>query len=227
MFKVHVIIEMLAVVAGALSGALHGIRHRVDLVGMFVISLCTSIGGGLLRDVLIGHGPPVAIRDSRYLLVVTCAVLVAVVLASWLTRMRRALAVVDALLLGLWVAMGIERALLVGLPASSAIFMGVVTAAGGGVLRDLLTGERPQMVSRGELHVTVAVIVSFEYMFLRAAPLPPVVGEVVTIISAAGLRLAAMARHWQSPGPLDLASWWRERRARSTRGGRSQSASPG
>jgi uncharacterized membrane protein YeiH len=211
---VPVVIETMAVMAGALSGALHGIRHRVDLVGMFVLSLCTSVGGGLLRDVLIGHGPPVAIRQTRYLLVVTCAVLVAVVLASWLTRMRRALEIVDALLLGLWVAMGMERALLVGLPATSVIFMGVVTAAGGGVMRDLLTGEQPQLVSRGELHVTVAVIAAFEYMLLRALRLPPLLGEIITIASAATLRLAAMARHWQAPGPFDLAGWWRERRAR-------------
>jgi uncharacterized membrane protein YeiH len=214
MSMVPVVIEAAAIVAGALSGALHGIRHRVDLIGMFVLSLCTSVGGGVLRDVLIGHGPPIAIRETRYLLLVTCAVLVAVVLVSWLTRMKRALDIVDALLLGLWVAMGMERALMVGLPGTSVIFMGVVTAAGGGLMRDLLTGERPQLVSRGELHVTVAVIAAFEYMILRALRLPPLVGEILTIVSAAALRLAAMARHWQAPGPLDLAGWWRERRAR-------------
>jgi uncharacterized membrane protein YeiH len=213
MFTVPVVIEVLGLVAGALSGALHGMRHRVDLIGMCVLSLTTSLGGGLLRDVLIGQGPPVAMREPRYLMAVVCAVVIAVVLASWLARIRRILQVVDALLLGLWVAMGSEKALLVGLPISSAIFLGVVTPTGGGLMRDLLTGERPQLVSRGELHVTVAVIAAVEYVILRALPLPVLVGELVTIGSAATLRLLAMAHHWQAPGPFDLARWWKQRRS--------------
>jgi uncharacterized membrane protein YeiH len=210
--SVPVVVEVMVLMVGALSGGLHGIRRNADLMGMFILSLATSSGGGLLRDVLLGESPPVALRHPYYLLTAAAAAAVAVVLASWVRRLGRALQIVDAFLLGLWVVIGVEKALRLGLPLPSAVFLGVVTAAGGGLLRDLMSGDRPMLAQRGELHVTVAFAAALLYVVLvPLLRLSAPIGEALTIGFATALRLLAITRHWQAPGALDLREWWRAR----------------
>jgi uncharacterized membrane protein YeiH len=219
MLILPVVIEILALTFGALSGALHGVRRHAGVIGLFVLSLSTSVGGSLLRDVLIGQGPPAALRYPRYLWMVAGAALGTVLLASWLSRVGRILRVVDALLLGLWVVMGLEKALRVGLPVTSAVFLGVVTAAGGGLVRDVLSGDRPALTLRGELHVTAALAGALLYVLVvRLMRLPAPVGEIATIAGTAVLRVLAITHHWRAPGPLDLPHRWRSRRPAPPRG---------
>ena len=207
------VVEVLVLMVGALSGGLHGIRKNADLMGMFILSLATSSGGGLVRDILLGDSPPVALRQPYYLLAAATAAAAAVVLASWLPRLGRALQIVDAFLLGLWVVIGLEKALRLGLPIVSVVFLGVVTAAGGGLLRDLLSGDRPMLAQRGELHVTVAFAAALLYVVLvPVLHLSAPIGEALTIAFATALRLLAITRHWEAPGAIDLQAWWQARR---------------
>jgi uncharacterized membrane protein YeiH len=207
------VVEVLVLMVGALSGGLHGIRRNVDVMGMFVLSLATSAGGGVIRDLLIGDSPPVALRQPYYLMTAATAAAAAVVLASWVRQLGRALQIVDGFLIGLWVVIGLEKALRLGLPVLSAVFLGVVTAAGGGLLRDLLSGDRPALAQRGELHVTVAFAAALLYVALvLLLDLPAPIGEAATIAFATATRLLAITLHWQAPGPLDLRGWWRAHR---------------
>src|SRR4029453_7994930 len=107
------------------------------------LALATGVGGGMVRDLLIGADPPAALRVPVYLPGVALAALLALMFASWIARVNRLLDVLDALLLGLWTVMGAEKALVYQLPIPSVVFLGVVTATGGGVLRDLLSGSAP------------------------------------------------------------------------------------
>jgi uncharacterized membrane protein YeiH len=101
MLRVPVAVELTAVVIGALSGALHAANRKVDVVGTFSLAMSTGVGGGILRDLLIGVSPPVALSHALYLPVVAVAALLAMLFARWLARLQSALAPVDALLLGL------------------------------------------------------------------------------------------------------------------------------
>jgi uncharacterized membrane protein YeiH len=208
-------IEVGAVVVGALSGAMHAVARKADAIGTFIIALVTSVGGGILRDVLIGAGAPLALRAPHYLTVVAVASLAALLFASWLSRMAAFLAVVDALLIGFWTVMGTERAAAHRLPVTAVIFLGTVTASGGGVLRDLLSGERPAASQKGELYVTAAFLAAVAYAIIREGiGAPAGVAEAVAIAMAAVLRLAAIRWRITGPEPFDLPAWWRRRRNR-------------
>lgn len=206
-------LELGAVVVGALSGGLHGVRRGTDAIGVFSLAFSTGVGGGILRDVLLGHGPPVALKNTPYLLTVAVAALLAWLFASWLLHWGRALETVDAVLLGLWVVLGLEKALVLGLPVPSAVFLGVITSVGGGVMRDLLSGERPVLFVPGTLYATPAFLAALLYVGLvRGLALHPRWGETAAITFAAALRLVALHRGWTLPDPPDLRAWWERRR---------------
>jgi uncharacterized membrane protein YeiH len=224
MLRVPVPVELTAVVIGALSGALHAANRKVDVVGTFSLAMSTGVGGGILRDVLIGVSPPVALSHALYLPVVAVAALLAMLFARSLARLHSALAPVDALLLGLWAVIGTEQALAHQLPVTSAVFVGTVTAVGGGALRDLLTNETPTVFLPGELYATAAFAGALAYpLVVRAAGLPTWAGEIATVGTACVVRLSAIHWHLRAPTPVDLPARWNDARRRLDRQSRRDS----
>ena len=142
-------LEMAAVTFGALSGALHATRKGLDLVGVFTLALVTGVGGGIVRDVLLQSGVPVFLRSPAYLGSAVLAAVVAVVLARYVRHLVPVIGIVDTLLIGAWVVLGAERALSVDLSLTAAALMGVLTAVGGGLVRDLLVGDVPTVLLPG------------------------------------------------------------------------------
>ncbi|MBE4752190.1 hypothetical protein G4177_28905 [Corallococcus sp. ZKHCc1 1396] len=221
MLTLPVYLELGAVGLGALSGALHALRREVDAMGVLALAISTSVGGGMLRDVLLAQGPPAALRSSKFLLAVAACALLAVVFAPWMARLSRALDVVDALLLGVWVVLGLEKALAFHLPLPAAVFLGLVTSVGGGVIRNVLLGEPSTLVIAGELYASVALLCALAYVALTVGLQVPVpVAETVAIVGAAALRLLAMWRGWWLPARFDLLHLldrlraWHQRRHR-------------
>jgi uncharacterized membrane protein YeiH len=220
MLRVPLAVELTAVVIGALSGALHAVNRKADVVGTFSLALSTGVGGGILRDILIGASPPAALSHGLYLPVVAVAALLAMLFSRWLARLTSALAPVDALLLGLWAVIGTEQALAHHLPVTSAVFVGTVTAVGGGALRDLLTNETPTVFLPGELYATAAFAGALAYpLTVRTAGLPTWVGELATVGTACTVRLLALHWHVRAPLPVDLPARWHSTR-RHERGSR-------
>lgn len=218
MLRLPIYIELGAVVLGALSGALHGVRKGADAIGVLALAIITGVGGGILRDVLIGHGPPMVLRTPWYLIVTSGAGGLVLLFTSWFGRLQRRIDTLDAVLLGLWVVMGLERALTERMPILVSIFLGVVTATGGGVLRDLLSGERVALVMPGELYVSPAFIAAILYVVvLVVLGLPRVVAEAAAIGLACLLRLGAIHHHWTLPRNFDLAVWFRKQQRRRRR----------
>ena len=218
MLKVPIAIELGAVVFGALSGAIHAVGRKADAVGTFSLAMSTGVGGGMLRDLLIGVSPPVALAYARYLPVVAAAALGAMLFAGPLARLKRSLEIVDALLLGFWTVMGTEQALGHHLPVGSAIFVGTVTAVGGGAVRDLLSGETPVVFLPGELYATAAFVGAVVYAaIVVAAGLPTWAGELATVATAFTLRVSALRWHVKAPQPIDLPERWRRFRGRAPR----------
>jgi len=218
MLKVPLAIELGAVVFGALSGAIHAVGRKADVVGTFSLAMSTGVGGGMLRDLLIGVSPPVAIANARYLPVVAAAAVGAMLFAGALARFKRSLAIVDALLLGFWTVIGTEQALGHDLPVVSAIFIGTVTAVGGGALRDLLSGETPIVFLPGELYAIAAFLGAVTYAAtVVGAGLPTWAGELGTVATAFTVRVWALRSHVHAPEPIDLPERWRRFRGREPR----------
>ncbi len=190
--------DLIGVAVFAASGASAAVAKRLDLFGVAFIGFVAALGGGLLRDLVIDAVPPLAFADWRY--AVTAAVASAAVfrLHPHIARLRRTVLVLDAAGLGLFTVAGTLKALEAGVPAVGSCVIGMLTGIGGGVLRDLLTGEIPVILQRDIYAVaalggavTVVVLVRLQ----AAGPL--------TLATAAllitGVRLLALRRRWSAP----------------------------
>ena len=200
-----VALDLVGIFVFAISGALVAVRKGLDIFGVLVLAGTTGLGGGFLRDVLIGATPPAALADWRYLLVPASAGLVTFAFHPALGRLERVVGVFDAFGLALFCVTGALKATAYGLGPLPAALMGMVTGIGGGMARDLLAGRVP-VVFRGELYATPAL----------AGALIAVLGDrlgqpwFVVVPLAAGTclvwRLLAMWRNWQAPMPAGPAS---------------------
>ena len=201
--QVPIWIDLSAVVVGALAGALHATRQRFDAVGVLTFALVMGLGGGIIRDVLLNR-VPVALTEKPYLPTVAVAAVVGFFFAGLVARFDRLMLVMDAAALALFAVIGVEKALLVGLPALSAVLIGTVTATGGGAARDLLTGVPPEIVRRGPWNAGAALVGSTMYVVLHHFQTPRPVSEAVTIAVVLVLRLFSIWRGWETPMPVDL-----------------------
>lgn len=197
------VLDLVGIFAFALSGALVAVRKDLDVFGVLVLALTTGLGGGFLRDLLIGAAPPASLTDWRYLVVPVAAGLITFRFHPTLGRMERLVNIMDAFGLALFCVTGALKALAFGLGLFPAALMGMLTAIGGGMIRDLLAGRVP-VVFRGELYATPALAGAFIAVLGTEAGLP---GYVVAG-PAAGValvwRLMAMRRGWSAPRPGEL-----------------------
>jgi uncharacterized membrane protein YeiH len=197
-------VELTAVSFGALSGALHATRRGMDPFGVFVIALLCAVGGGIIRDILLQTGRPVFLLSTAYLSIAAFASVVGLVFARLVRSAVPVMSVVDTLLIGAWVVLGAERGLAVSLTYSGAAFVGIITATGGGLVRDLLCREVPSAIRPGEWYVAAAIVAAVGFVFLVMAGAPLVVAEVVTIAVAALLRAGSVYFGWRTPTAYDL-----------------------
>ncbi|WP_052313602.1 trimeric intracellular cation channel family protein [Nocardia thailandica] len=143
---VHRIGELAGVVAFAASGALVAIRKRFDVFGMVVIAAATALGGGILRDLLVGRTPPAAFTDLTYLCAAVLTALVLFFVAPPRRLVNGPMEVADAIGLGLFSVTGTVIAYSANAGAPTAALLGMTTAIGGGVIRDVLSGEVPSVL---------------------------------------------------------------------------------
>lgn len=197
-------LDLLGTLVFAFSGSLLAARRGLDVFGFVVLALAAGTAGGAVRDVLIGATPPVALADWRYAAVCMAAALLVFVFGAQATRVERLIRVVDAFGLGLFAAAGTTKALDANLGPTAAIFLGVLTAIGGGVARDLLAGIVP-VVLRSEIYALAAALGSIVIVVLFAAGVSLSIAAPAGAIVATGLRLAAMRFSWQAPrrAPVD------------------------
>lgn len=189
------VIEVLAIIAFAYSGIVHARRSGFDLVGVLTIGIVTAFGGGTIRDVLLGNHPLYWILHWEFLIFIIVLLPVELVLARYERELpgRRILTVVDALGLGLFTASGVGIALAMNTPALPAAFIGVVTATFGGVVRDILCNQKPQLFLPTEpLYATCAFIGAWIYIGLIKLAVSPSIGIVACILSVFLLRILAV-----------------------------------
>ncbi|AKT37598.1 trimeric intracellular cation channel family protein [Chondromyces crocatus] len=198
------VIEVVAVFTGALSGALLARRKAgYDIVGMCGLALSAGLGGSITRDVLLQHGTPLALMRLTYLLTVGAAILVSWFWGHYLgAQTDRAILLLDAIGLGWFAVAGTLRCLGVGLEVVSAMLLGVIGAVGGGVVRDVLSGEVPAVFRRGELYALAALAGIVVLIVSRALGLPELACAAAGIFVGSGVRLLSMHLGWRSPEPF-------------------------
>jgi uncharacterized membrane protein YeiH len=205
-FKEHamgtlLVLELVGTFVFALSGAAAGVKHRLDLFGVLVVSFATATAGGITRDVLIGAVPPAALGDWRYLAVSMLAGLAAFFWSPRPERPRRLRNLVltfDAAGLALFAVSGTQKALGYGLDPVMAALLGMLTGIGGGMLRDVLVSDIPAVLN-SDLYAVAALAGAIVVVVGHALDAPAAASAVGGAACCFGLRLVALWRGWRLP----------------------------
>lgn len=203
--------QLVAVVVGALAGAAYAARRGFDVVGVLLLAVVQGLGGLLLRDTLLQSGRSDVLLDGRYLLGACGAAVIGFFFAGLVARLSGTLIVLDALAMGFLCSVGAGAALALSLSPSAAIFIGVVTAAGGPVLRDMVAGESPFILRPGVFVAVAAFFGATSYVLLveqTSATYPQ--AQVVTVVVVFLVRILAVSRRWETTPAHDLSDrLWR------------------
>jgi uncharacterized membrane protein YeiH len=195
------VLDLVGTFVFALDGALLALRvARLDIVGTVTLGMVTAIGGGVIRDLLIGAVPPATFSDWRYLAVATAGGLIAFLLGHRLERLSAPITVLDAAGLSLFAVTGASKALDFGLGAGQAVILGAITAVGGGTVRDVLV-RRVQAVMQSGLYAIPAIIGAA----ITVATIRTEVFGPVTAVAAAAVcflvRMVGVRYDLNAPGP--------------------------
>jgi uncharacterized membrane protein YeiH len=185
------VLDLLGVGVFAVSGALKASQKRMDVFGFVLIAAVTGIGGGTLRDLLLGIRPVFWITRTEYLAVCTVVAVAIFFVAPGLKSRQRWLVWADAVGLATFCVVGTQVALSVGTPVSVAVLMGVMTAAFGGIIRDVLCGEIPLVLQR-EIYATAAAAGSIVYVAVLAVTDSEAIGMVSAFVVALAARGAGI-----------------------------------
>ena len=191
MEKIYFAADILGTVAFAISGVLVAMEKRLDLFGVGIIALVTAIGGGTLRDMLIGNMPVTWTTNPLYMYVILGALLFAILFQSRLKYLRTSLFLFDTIGIGLYTMVGIETGLEAGLEPLICVTLGTITACFGGVLRDILCNEIP-VIFRKEIYATACILGGVGYFLLLKTPWPEAYAYLAGLSLVIGIRLLAV-----------------------------------
>lgn len=174
-------IDILGTIAFAISGALVAMSKKMDLFGILIIGFVTAIGGGTLRDLLIGDTPVNWMRDITFTYVIIASVVFAMVFKNKINYLRTSLFLFDTIGIGLYTVIGVEKGLSADLHPIICIALGTMSACFGGVIRDILCNEIP-VIFRKEIYATACILGGLSYFLIRKLPLE---SDFVFMISGA------------------------------------------
>lgn len=195
------VLEVVAVFVGAMAGALAGVRKQFDIFGILVLGWAAGLGGGMLRDVLIGAVPPVGISDWRFIATAIVGGLAMYFFHPRLERARKVIVVLDTGALALFTVVGALKGLEHGTTLVAAAIVGVMTGVGGGVLRDLLSGEVPVVLQDRQLYAIPAMAGAAVTVLLWWQGWITVVSEIVVVLAIFVARMLALRLRLHAPGP--------------------------
>lgn len=187
----------------AASGALLGVRRRLDLFGIWIVAVLTGVGGGVVRDVFLGLHPPTAIQDWRLIATASLAALLVFRLHPQFSALRRSVLILDSFGMGLFASTGALTALHHGASGFAAVMIGITTAVGGGVLRDVLVNEVPLLVQERDLYAVPAMAGATIVVLLHLEHQADGLALVVGTLLASGFRLVALRLNWRLPLAAD------------------------
>lgn len=215
-------LDLAATAAGGLTGGLFAVSRGIPSTGLLAVTVANAFGGGVVRDLLLGRTPPVALQQPRYLAVAGACALVCFFLGGVVARMERLVDLVDAVGMALFAVVGASTALAAGVAPLPAVLIGATNAIGGGLLRDIIGGVTPDISRPGPISGFAGVTTALAYVALRRGLDLPVAAAMWTaVVTGVALRMLGVWRGTHAPAPVDLTVGLRAgvRRAR-TRAGR-------
>ena len=200
-----VALDLVGIFVFAVTGALVAVRKNLDIFAALVLGGVAGLGGGFIRDVLIGATPPAALADWRYLLAPVAAGLLTFAFHPAIGRLERVVTLFDAVGLALFCVTGALKAVEYGLGPVPAALMGMVTAIGGGMMRDVLAGNVP-VIFEGALYATPALSGAVVAVLLDRTDVPALVVVTAGFSTCLAWRLLALVRGWSAPLPRGPAN---------------------
>ena len=192
------VLDLLGTFVFALSGAVAGVRHRLDIFGVLVLSFAAGNAGGITRDLLIGAVPPAGIADWRYIAAALAAGLITFYWGALVNRLWNSVLLFDAVGLGLFAVTGASKALAFHLAPLTAVLLGVMTGIGGGVTRDILVSEVPTVL-HSDLYAVAALAGAAVVVIGRSLGFATGVVSIAGAALCIGLRILAIRRGWRLP----------------------------
>jgi uncharacterized membrane protein YeiH len=198
MDRLPIVLDLAGTFVFALSGAVAGVKHKLDLFGVLVLAFAAATAGGIARDVLIGAIPPGAINDWRYLGASLFAGAVTFFFSPLINRLWNPVLLFDAAGLALFAVTGASKALAYGLNPVMATLLGMLTGIGGGIVRDVLLAEIPTVL-RADLYAVAALAGAAAVVMGHTLHLPIIPVTIVGLILCFSLRVMAIKYRWHLP----------------------------
>lgn len=193
-------LDVLGTFVFGLSGAMVAIRKDFDIFGILVLAVATGVAGGIIRDLLLGDTPPEVLRSLWPMAVASLAGVCAFFFKPQIDRLNRPVMVLDAVGLGVFAVAGCRKAMEYGLEPPGAILLGVMTAVGGGVLRDIMAAEVPRVLNE-DVYALAALAGGATYIGCIWLDFPEKVAVTIAVILAVVLRLVSVRFDWKLPRP--------------------------
>ena len=192
------LLDIIGTMAFAMSGALTAMSKKMDPFGVFIIAVVTAVGGGTLRDVMIGRTPVGWMLDLQYVYIIIIGYVLAIIFRKKFDRLRTSLFLFDTIGLGVFTLIGLEKGINIGLHPVICIALGTMTACFGGVIRDILCTDIPVIFSR-EIYATICILGGIVFFILREFNLENDVLYLVTSLVIISVRLMAVKFKWYLP----------------------------
>ena len=196
------LLDIIGTMAFALSGALTAMNKRLDPFGILIIAFVTAVGGGTLRDVLIGRTPVGWMLNLNYVYVIFIGYILAILFRKRFDKLRKSLFLFDTVGLGVFTLIGLEKGISIGLHPIICTALGTMTACFGGVIRDILCNEIP-VIFRKEIYATICILGGIVFFVLKKANVPDEFIQLVTSLVIIIVRLLVVKFNWSLP-TLDL-----------------------
>jgi uncharacterized membrane protein YeiH len=189
------LLDIIGTMAFAMSGALTAMNKKLDPFGVFIIAFVTAVGGGTLRDVMIGRTPVGWMQDLTYVYVIILGFLLTILFRKRLDKLRISLALFDTIGLGVFTLIGIQKGIDYHLHPTICIALGTMTACFGGVIRDILCVEIP-VIFRKEIYATICILGGIVFFILRKMNLENDILYLITSLVIIAVRLMAVKYKW-------------------------------
>ena len=192
------LLDIIGTLVFAISGALTAIYKKLDLFGVFCIAFVTALGGGTLRDVLIGRTPVGWMLDNQYIIVITIGFLLSLLFNKYLERLRVSMFLFDTIGLGVFTLIGIEKGAEYNLSPVVCVILGTITATFGGVIRDILCNEIT-VLFRKEIYATLCIVGGIVFFTLKQLKIEEDILSVIVASFIITIRLVAYKFNWSLP----------------------------
>jgi len=191
-------IDLLGTLVFAISGVTAAVEKKFDLVGASILGIVTAVGGGTLRDVLIGQTPVGWMTDLNYLLVIFLALPICYFFQPFILKLRKGVFIFDTIGIGLFTVLGVQKTLAVGLSPAIALLMGVVSAVFGGVIRDVLSNQVP-LIFRKEIYASACLIGGLVFLAIDKVTPGSWYAMIAAITVVIIIRYLSVKKNWGLP----------------------------